>query len=360
MRRPVVALVSALALVAGAVSYAAHADPPALAAPTGLTAAVATRSVHLGWDAVAFPAGTTDQSVVVIRDGSAVTSIPATSTAYDDAAVTTGQSHTYTVVAHALRGHKSLDSAPSTSATVRLPGYLVGAATADITPDGQINLGGFGLGDGSSPVVNAVSSRGGVAGPSSDPDGNPERIRSRALVVGDGKNTVVIADIETQGVFAAYEAGSYGLRDMAAKAAALTGIPAAHILIASDHTHHGPDTIGAWGGVSEAYLKLVFDRTVSAITAAYEQRQYTDLRAGTSDASDLIYNQGCTEALKPGQDTGLHGSRRLPGAGQGRADARRAGDGAVGGDGRHAAGVRRALDDQHGQRRRRRLAGVPR
>ena len=297
MRRPLVALLSAVSLVAGTVSYAAHADPPAMAAPTGLTAAVAARSVHVTWDAVDFPPGTNDQSLVVVRDGAAVASLPPATTAYDDTTPTTGQSHTYTLVAQAQRGHKSIDSAPATPATVRLPGYLVGAATADITPAGQINLGGFGLGDGSSPVVNAVSSRGGVAGPSNDPDKNPERIRSRALVVGDGKNTVVIADIETQGVFAAYEVGAYGLRDMAAKASTLTGIPAGNILIASDHTHHGPDTIGAWGGVSQDYLKLVFDQTVSAITTAYQQRRYADLRAGTSDASDLIYNQGCTEAL---------------------------------------------------------------
>src|SRR3954468_4142137 len=129
-RRPLVALLSAASLVAGAVSYAAHADPPALAAPTGLTAAVATQSVHVTWDGFTFPAGTTDRSLVLLRDGAEVTSLAAGATAYDDAAVTTGQSHTYTLVAHAQRGHKQLDSAPAAPTTVRLPGYLVGAATA--------------------------------------------------------------------------------------------------------------------------------------------------------------------------------------------------------------------------------------
>ena len=296
-RRPLVALISAASLVAGAVSYAAHADPPALAAPTGLTAGVGTQSVHLAWDTFTFPEGTKDRSLLLVRDGAAVTSLPDGSTAYDDGTVTTGQSHTYALVAEARRGPKRVDSAPSMPATVRLPGYLVGAATADITPTGPIRLGGFGLGDGSSPVISALSDPGGIAGPSRDPDGNPERIRSRALVVGDGKNNVVIADIETQGVFAAYEAGPYGLRDMAARASELTGIPAGNILIASDHTHHGPDTIGAWGGVPEDYLRVVFNQTVSAIRTAYQHRQYADIRAGTSDASDLIYNQGCSEAL---------------------------------------------------------------
>src|SRR5436305_2238225 len=114
MRRPLVALGCAASLVAGAVSYAAHADPPALDAPVGLSATVATRSVHLAWDGVEFPSGTTDQALVVMRDGGVVASLPSGSTAYDDGAVTTGQSHSYTLVAHAERGHKAIDSAPAT------------------------------------------------------------------------------------------------------------------------------------------------------------------------------------------------------------------------------------------------------
>jgi len=47
----------------------------------------------------------------------------------------------------------------------------------------------------------------------------------------------------------AYEDGPYGLSDIAAQVAKdLPGLKADHILIASDHTHSGPDTIGVWGG----------------------------------------------------------------------------------------------------------------
>src|SRR3954466_1616051 len=75
-RRPLIALISAASLVAGAVSYAAHADPPALAAPTGLTASIGTQSVPLAWDTFTFPEGTKDRSLVLVRDGAVVTSLP--------------------------------------------------------------------------------------------------------------------------------------------------------------------------------------------------------------------------------------------------------------------------------------------
>jgi hypothetical protein len=256
--------------------------------------------VQLAWDSVQFAPGLHDKAVVVRRDGAVVKQLPATATLYDDATAATGTSHVYTVTAHATRGSHAVDSAPSAPASVRLPGYLVGGATTDITPDAVVNLGGFGLGDGSffpqEIAGEEVVGRGGQAGPSES------RIRARAIVFGDGKNTVAIADIETQGMFAAYQVGPYGLQDMAEQVARdIPGLPVEHIVIASDHTHHGPDTIGAWGGVPEAYLRLIHDRTVQAIKTAYEQRRYANVRAGSSNASDLVYNQGCTEALQQDQ-----------------------------------------------------------
>jgi hypothetical protein len=99
-------------------------------------------------------------------------------------------------------------------------------------------------------------------------------------------------------MIAAYEDGPYRLHDMAEQVAKdIPGLPVDHIVIASDHTHHGPDTIGAWGGVPDDYLQLVFNRTVKAIEAAYNNRVPADVYAGQSDASSLIYNQSCSEAL---------------------------------------------------------------
>src|SRR3954471_20169119 len=176
-------------------------------------------------------------------------------------------------------------------AAARTPAYKVGAATRDITPVGPTNLGGFGLGDGTIPH-NPAFSRGGVG------EAKAERIGARAIVFDDGKQTIAIADIETQGMFAAYEDGPYGLSDIAAQVAKdVPGLPASHVLVAADHTHSGPDTIGAWGGVPDAYLKRIHDQAVAAIEAADEARNPANVVPGRSDASDLIYNQSCTEAL---------------------------------------------------------------
>ena len=145
--------------------------------------------------------------------------------------------------------------------------YQVGASDQSIEPAAGtlMNLGGYGLGDGSL-FPDAVTSRGGQDRPGAD------TIQARALVVSDDAgHTVALASIETQGMFAAYEDGPYGLSDMAAQVAKDThgALPADHIIITSDHTHHGPDTIGAWGGVPASYLQYVHDQTVKAIEDAY-------------------------------------------------------------------------------------------
>ena len=292
-RRPAVLLLT-LASVGAAVGVAT-AGPPSYAAPTGLTATVQQRAVELAWDPVAAPPGGQVDSIEVTRDGEPDATLPPTATSWTDSDVAPTQTHTYAVVAHVGRGRQTFTSAPAT-VTVALPDYLVGAATTDITPPYGVNLGGFGLGDGSFFPQDVVGRGGTWDG--ANPGGQP-RIRSRAVVFDDGTTAVAIADVETQGMFAAYEDGPYGLHDMAERVAADTGgaLPADHIVIASDHTHHGPDTIGAWGGVPDDYLKLVFDRTVAAIEQAYAGRTFAGVVAGESDASTLIYNQSCTEAL---------------------------------------------------------------
>jgi hypothetical protein len=51
-----------------------------------------------------------------------------------------------------------------------------------------------------------------------------------------------------------------------------------------------------------AYFKWVKDQTVAAIEDAFARRGYASLRAGHSDASDLIYNQSCSEALNQSKE----------------------------------------------------------
>lgn len=182
--------------------------------------------------------------------------------------------------------------ARSVAATV----YKVGAAAKDISPIDfdDINLGGFGLGDGSL-LPDAVVGRGHVGHFEGD------HIAARALVVEDQATGTVIAlaTVETQGMFAAYENDpNDGLDAIAKRVAALRpGLPSSNIVIANDHTHSGPDAIGAWGFIPKAYLDYIATQTVAAIVAAYDARIPATIVAGASDAPDLIYNMTCTEAL---------------------------------------------------------------
>jgi hypothetical protein len=290
MKRPVVAVAAALVLLAPLVAVAdngrGHAygrghGKPGDAAVHGLTATVTDTAVHLAWD------GRGD-AVPVRRDGRVIAQVPVGAKQYDDGTATPQGTHTYQV-------------GGSNPVTVRMPDYLVGAATADITPTGTVNLGGNGLGDGRL-FPDSVVGRGGQGAAKN------ERIKVRATVVDDGRTAVAVADIEVQGWFAAYEKGPQGLSDMAAEIARqVPRLPASHIVLASDHSHSAPDTLGVWGGPARGYLDLVKRQVVSAVKQAYDSRAYANLVAGHSDASDLVYNQSCSEGLNQGPDPAYPG-----------------------------------------------------
>jgi hypothetical protein len=188
--------------------------------------------------------------------------------------------------------------------------YDVGIATRSINPTpkmlagGDFHLGGYGLGGGKIVGVRVSSGRvaTGILG-----DG----VRAHALVIGDGARAIALAEVDTQGYFAAYQAGPYGTeairRDAAARIARLSrgsdDLPAGAILVNSTHSHSGPDTVGAWGGVPTSYLRLVHDRTVQAIVAAWRHRRPAQLYYGTAsggvrergDPDALIHNQFGTD-----------------------------------------------------------------
>jgi hypothetical protein len=294
---------AAFALAVAAVpAYAKPHDHPH-DGPSGLAATVEERDVALRWA----PAGDDADKVLVQRNGALLATLPATATSYDDYGVRPATTYAYTVVATSRHGNHTDTSAPSNTARVTLPNYLVGAAAYDISPDliglGTINQGGNGLGDGT-----GLSS---AVGRGSQNRSGRDRIKARAVVFDDGTSAIAIATIETQGYFAAYRDGLKGLADMAA-AAAQPNMPATSILIAADHTHSGPDTIGAWGGMPRSYFDFVYNRTVAAIRDAYATRQFATVVAGHSAAYDLIYNQSCPEALYQGDDGVPDGAQTLP------------------------------------------------
>jgi hypothetical protein len=173
--------------------------------------------------------------------------------------------------------------------------YMVGAAWRDISPPAgvTINLGGFGFGDGSV-LPDELIGRGGTGQLEQD------HIAARAIVIQDSVSgtAVAMASVETQGMFAAYQQGPFGLYDIESRVAAdVPELPVSNILISNDHTHSGPDAIGAWGFIPTDYLALIAAQTVGAIEDAWASRQPATIVQGADDAADLIYNQVCTEAL---------------------------------------------------------------
>jgi len=279
-------LVAAAAITCLAIPAGIHAVGASAAAPTtvrdvaGLRAVMTDKAVRLQWQP-------TRRDLVVLRDGAVIGRVGPGAASFDDVGASPQTSPVYRVGELRRAGA----AAVTAGARVATHDYKVGGAVRDITPKGVVNLGGFGLGDGTV-IPDAIVGRGGRG------EAKTERIKVRATVIDDGKTAIAIADIEVQGWFAAYQNGKYGLQDMAAAIAkAVPRLPVKNIVIASDHSHSAPDTIGVWGGPKPGYLDFVKSQVIAAVKAAYAARSFANLVAGHSDASDLVYNQSCTEAL---------------------------------------------------------------
>src|SRR3954454_9209004 len=209
-------------------------------------------------------------------------------------------------------------------------GYLVGGDVESINPtaamlaNNDFFLGGYGFGSGR--PGNAVNVPGasdalgnrfatGILGdhsynqfPSADGTAESDGVHSRAFAVSGGKHTIVLGMIETQGYFDAYKQGPFGINEIRKDASQQIGdlaasikagdpqpghgndhiappVPSAsEIVVDSDHSHGGPDTAGVWGGVPTSYLKLVHDRTVTAIVEAWQRMRPASLVYGTTKA----------------------------------------------------------------------------
>jgi hypothetical protein len=192
--------------------------------------------------------------------------------------------------------------------------YLVGGGVESINPTSEMlenddfYLGGYGFT--STKVANQVALPQEIAGKA---DLGPryatgilgDGAHSRAFAVSDGKATIVLAQIETQGYFNAYKQGPFGLNEIRQDASAeiadliaatpvtkTKGKPAltapaptpSQIVVDSDHSHGGADTAGVWGGVPTSYLKLVHDRTVDAVVEAWRNAVPSTLSYGVVHA----------------------------------------------------------------------------
>ncbi|HWC35950.1 MAG TPA: hypothetical protein VG650_14130 [Mycobacteriales bacterium] len=182
---------------------------------------------------------------------------------------------------------------PSGSST-----YLVGGAAVSINPtrammkNKDFYLGGYGFGDDKIANRFQVPSTVGRYATGILGDG----IHSHALMVSDRHNTIALAQIETQGYFISYKQGPFGIEDIRKDASARINalaateknpppVPsAAQILVDSDHTHGGPDTVGVWGGDPTSYLREVHDRTVKALVEAWQAMRPATLTYGVAHA----------------------------------------------------------------------------
>src|SRR5882724_12012272 len=149
------------------------------------------------------------------------------------------------------------DSAPS--------GLLAGVARADITPP----VGIAHLNWGSQTHVEAA----GI---------DPAGMYATALALSDGKQKFVMVDIDALFVD--------GADDIAPRAAALTGIPAAHIRLGATHTHSGPAVSRVRGPVGTDYARYegmlanykaaLADKVVGAIQEANARLRPAHLYGG--------------------------------------------------------------------------------
>ena len=172
--------------------------------------------------------------------------------------------------------------APGMAAASPAAHYRVGAASVDINPTYPVFMGGYGGGPGGGTIARHV-----------DPlTGQPENFSVRAIAIGAGSHVVELARVDTQGWFAGYAEGPYGISDVRQAVAAYMrqhGDPSASeadIIVSALHEHASPTILGIWGPPQHAlpYLKQVAAATETALEEAYAQMRPAIVTWGSVDA----------------------------------------------------------------------------
>jgi hypothetical protein len=166
--------------------------------------------------------------------------------------------------------------AGTTSTRPRPAVFKVGTAVFDITPppDHPQYLGGFGQMDAPTNKVH-------------DP------LQVRAFAVYNGKKLLEFAIVDTQGWFAGYQEGPYGVTDARQEAATwlsrhgFKGTTQADLIVSSTHSHAAPTIMGIWGPTDVDYLKMVHRQTVRALEYAATHMKPAELWTASADTSDI-------------------------------------------------------------------------
>jgi hypothetical protein len=155
-----------------------------------------------------------------------------------------------------------------------VPLFDVGTAIVDITPTTPQYLGGYDHMD--TPTAQAH-----------DP------LEVRAFFAGRGANAVAFAIVDSQGWFAGYQEGPFGVTEARQDAAAELqrlgyDVGPENLIVSSTHSHAAPTIMGVWGPTDPEYLKRVHDATVQALVAAARSAHPAELWTGEGDISDII------------------------------------------------------------------------
>ncbi|MHB8340126.1 MAG: PKD domain-containing protein [Mycobacteriales bacterium] len=169
---------------------------------------------------------------------------------------------------------------------VRAPAvFRVGVATVNINPTYPVYMGGYGGGPAGGTLARHVNPL----------TGKPESFSVRAMAIGEGSHVVEIARVDSQGWFAGYQEGPYGISDVrqaAARFLAAHGAPGAteaDIVVSSLHEHAAPTIMGIWGPPAHQlpYLRQVAAATERALAEAWTSARPATLTWGSLDASWL-------------------------------------------------------------------------
>ena len=112
----------------------------------------------------------------------------------------------------------------------------------------------------------------------------------RSIAISNGESTVVLQIIDAVGWFYAYApqiCDGCGIKDMRAKIAEDTGIPAANISIGATHSHAGPDGYGGWGGLPTWYWDQIRDSVIASAKSALLNLEPATITVGEAVLRDF-------------------------------------------------------------------------
>lgn len=110
----------------------------------------------------------------------------------------------------------------------------------------------------------------------------------RALALRYGDTRLILAALDVIGLFRHH---CLEVTDRV-----MAQVPGAQVILASTHTHHGPDTMGLWGptyfksGVDPVYMRELKDTLVTTLVAAFEQTQPANLRGAAVHVPGVAKN----------------------------------------------------------------------